>query len=98
MWYLYLAKCNDDTLYTGITKNLVRREFEHNNDNRLGAWSLKSKRPIKIVYHEVFQTQNEARKREIEIKGWKRKYKLLLVKNSSMGLPGKNSKNFISGP
>ncbi len=79
MWYLYVALCNDGTLYTGIATNLERRELEHNTDNARGARSLRGKRPIKIVYSEAYQTQAEARKREAEIKGWKRKYKLKLV-------------------
>jgi len=87
MWYLYIARCNDGTLYTGITTDPVRRESEHNNDNKLGAKSLISKRPIKIVYIEEYKSQTEVRKREIEIKGWKRKYKLKLVEENS-GLPG----------
>jgi len=79
MWYLYIARCADDTLYTGITTNTARREQEHNSDNDCGAKSLKCKRPIRIVYTEVYKSQTEAREREVEIKGWKRKYKLMLI-------------------
>lgn len=82
MWYLYIALCKDDTLYTGIATNLERRELEHNTDNARGARSLKGKRPIKIVYSEAYRTQTEARKREVEIKGWKRKYKLMLIEKT----------------
>lgn len=83
MWYLYIARCKDDTLYTGITTDPTRREKEHNNDNRLGAKSLKSKRPVKIVYVERYESQTDARKREIEIKSWKRKYKLKLIEEKT---------------
>lgn len=79
MWYLYIAKCNDGALYTGITTDIKRREVEHNNDNKLGAKSLRSKRPVKIVYTEQYNDQNSARKREVEIKGWKRKEKVKLI-------------------
>jgi len=79
MWYLYIAKCNDNTLYTGITTDVRRRELEHNGNNQRGAKSLRGKRSIKIVYTEKYQTQSETRKREEEIKGWKRKYKLKLI-------------------
>ncbi|MEK7074035.1 MAG: GIY-YIG nuclease family protein, partial [Patescibacteria group bacterium] len=79
MWYLYIAKCADDTLYTGITTDVTRREFEHNTDNTHGAKSLRHKRPIRIVYTERHKSQSEARIREAEIKGWKRKYKLRLI-------------------
>ncbi len=79
MWYTYVAKCRDKTLYTGITTDIKRRESEHNYDDVHGAKSLKGKRPIKIVFYEKFETQSEARKRESEIKGWKRLYKLKLI-------------------
>lgn len=82
MWYLYIARCKDDTLYTGITKDVQRRELEHNTNNNKGAKSLRHKKPIKIVYTETFTLQSEARKREVEIKGWKRKYKLELIKEN----------------
>lgn len=79
IWYVYIAKCNDGSLYTGITTDTKRREHEHNTDDRLGAKSLRGKRPVKIVFSERFKNRTEARKREIEIKGWKRKYKIKLV-------------------
>ncbi len=78
-WYLYLARCNDKTIYTGITTDLKRRELEHNTDDKLGAKSLRHKRPVRIIYTESYLTQSEARKREAEIKRWKRKYKLMLI-------------------
>ena len=79
MWYLYIAKCIDGSLYTGITTDLTRREIEHNTDNHRGAKSLRHKRPIKIVFTETYMTQSEARLREIEIKSWRRVYKLKLI-------------------
>lgn len=79
MWYLYIARCNDETLYTGITTDVQRRELEHNTNNKKGAKSLRYKRPIKIVYTEEHTTQSEARKREADIKSWRREYKLKLV-------------------
>jgi putative endonuclease len=78
-WFVYLALCKDKTLYTGITTDIIRRENEHNSDNFKGAKSLRSKRPVKIIYSEYYQTQSLAGKREMEIKKWKRKYKLKLT-------------------
>ena len=78
-WYIYIAKCSDSSLYTGITTDIQRREWEHNNSNERGAKSLRGKRPIHIIYTEKYYTQQEARKREIEIKNWKRTYKLQLI-------------------
>jgi len=81
MWFLYIAECNDGTLYTGITTDIKRREYEHNCDDKRGAKSLhnKNKRPVKIVYHEKYLNQSEARQREADIKRWKRSYKLKLI-------------------
>jgi putative endonuclease len=78
-WYLYIVKCRDNSLYTGITTDLKRRIWEHNNDNVLGAKSLRGKRPVGLVYYEAFATQGEAAKREKSIKRWTRKYKLKLI-------------------
>lgn len=83
-WYTYIAKCSDESLYTGITTDIKRREIEHNTDNKLGAKSLRGKRPIQIVYYERYNNQIEARKREAAIKLWNRKYKLKLIQK---GLP-----------
>lgn len=80
-WYTYLALCKDNTLYTGITTDIKRREIEHNTNNKRGAKSLRAKRPIHIVYFEKYNSQLDARKREVEIKSWKRIYKLQLINN-----------------
>lgn len=78
MWFVYIAQCADGTLYTGVTKNLERRETEHNHGNR-GAKSLRYRRPVSIVYNEIFDTETQAKKREFEIKSWKRYKKLQLI-------------------
>ena len=62
-WFVYIALCNDGTLYTGMTTDIIRREYEHNVDNKLGAKSLRSKRPIHIVYAEEYKNQLMARKK-----------------------------------
>ncbi len=76
---MYIAKCADGSFYTGITKDLKRRIWEHNNDNYLGAKSLRYRRPVAPVYYEEFETQTEAARRERSIKRWTRKYKLKLI-------------------
>ena len=85
IWFLYLAICNDKSIYTGITTNLKRRENEHNSDNKLGAKSLRNKRPIKIVYNEEYNTLSQARKREMTIKNWDRENKIKLIKRKYSG-------------
>jgi len=61
-----------------MTNDIERRISEHNNTVK-GAKSLRGKKPVKLIYQEVFNTQTEARKREAAIKNWKRKYKLELI-------------------
>ena len=87
-WFVYIARCKDTSLYTGITTDIKRREIEHNKDNKLGAKSLRGKRPVQIVYFESYSTQSEARKREMAIKRWDKEYKLKLIQRKFFkGLP-----------
>lgn len=82
-WFLYIVECDDKTLYTGITTDVKRRLFEHNNDNLRGARSTRYKRPVKLVYVEDVETQSKARIRENQIKNWKRKDKIKLIKRNN---------------
>ncbi|MEK7566022.1 MAG: GIY-YIG nuclease family protein [Patescibacteria group bacterium] len=83
-WYLYIVGCKDKSLYTGITKDVNRRVFEHNNDSIKGAKSLKGKKPVKLVYYEEYKSQVGAAQREREIKNWKKEYKLKLIEKASL--------------
>lgn len=76
-WFLYIVKCSDGALYTGITTSVRRRIFQHNSG--LGAKSLRGKLPVTLVYQEVYDNQREAAKREGEIKGWRREKKKELI-------------------
>ncbi|OGK62439.1 hypothetical protein A2334_05365 [Candidatus Roizmanbacteria bacterium RIFOXYB2_FULL_38_10] len=86
-WFLYIVRCRDKSLYTGITTDIERRIKEHNL--KKGAKSLKSKIPVILVFSELYNTHSEAAKREAEIKGWNRKKKLELILNADedRGLP-----------
>ncbi len=66
-WYVYIVRCNDGTLYTGITNDLDRRVKEHNSANG-GAKYTRSRRPVKLVYSEFAEDRSEAAKREYQIK------------------------------
>lgn len=80
MYYVYILKCADKTLYTGITTDLKRRIAEHNN-SRLGARYTVSRRPVKLVYSQKFKNRSTASKEEARIKKLKRIKKLELIKN-----------------
>ena len=78
MFHVYLARCSDNSLYTGYTSDLKQREATHNSGR--GASYTRSRLPIEFVYFETFKTRSEAMKREHEIKRWKRERKEDLVK------------------
>lgn len=77
-YYIYIAKCSDDTLYTGYCSSLKEREKTHNEGK--GAKYTRNRTPIRIVYSEKFKTKSKAMKREIEIKRLTRKEKQALIK------------------
>ena len=77
-YFVYIVRCNDDSLYTGYTRNLKNRIREHNK-SRFGAKSLRGKRPVKLVYSEEFDNISDALKKEAEIKKWKKGKKEQLV-------------------
>ncbi|MBL1259003.1 MAG: GIY-YIG nuclease family protein [Thiotrichaceae bacterium] len=67
LWHVYIVKCHDNTLYTGITTDIERRIKEHNS-SPLGARYTRSRRPVELHYYENVNSRSEALKREIEIK------------------------------
>ncbi|MEK9131740.1 MAG: GIY-YIG nuclease family protein [Patescibacteria group bacterium] len=78
MYFTYILRCADNTLYVGCTNNLPRRLHQHNNSKR-GAHYTKIRRPVTLKYKEEFATLKEARSREREIKSWTRQKKLNLI-------------------
>jgi len=81
MYYLYVLKCADETLYTGITVDLKRRVGEHNS-SKLGAKYTKSRRPVNLVYSKEFIDRSTASKEEARIKALSRKEKQEMIKMS----------------
>lgn len=78
MYYLYILKCADKTLYTGITVDLKRRIKEHNT-SKLGAKYTSARRPVKLVYSKKFTNRSKAQKEESRIKKLSRAEKLKLI-------------------
>ncbi len=78
MYHLYIVRCSDNTLYTGITKELKRRIDEHNSSDK-GAKYTKARRPVTLVYHEECADRSAASKREYAIKKMPKKKKLSLI-------------------
>ena len=77
MWNVYILRLSDDTLYTGITKDLDRRMRQHRNGN--GSKYVKGRLPFKLVYTEKQDNRTEAMRRESEIKNYSRERKERLI-------------------
>ena len=77
-WWVYLLRCADGTLYTGITTDLDRRLAEHNGDGPSGARYTRSRRPVQLVYCEAARNRSDASQREAAIKRLDRARKLAL--------------------
>lgn len=78
-WYIYILKCSDESLYTGITTDLNRRVEEHNNSPK-GAKYTRARRPVELVYSELYRDKSSAALREVNIKKLTRAKKLELIK------------------
>jgi len=77
-WFIYMLRCADGSLYTGITTDVVRRVAEHNGDGAPGARYTRSRRPVELVYLEAVASRSEATRRETAIKRLDRERKLAL--------------------
>ena len=77
VWYLYILKCSDGSLYTGVTPNLQRRTKSHNNGS--GGRYTRCRLPVSLIYSESYSTKSEALKRELQVKGWSRAKKESLI-------------------
>ena len=77
-YFVYIVKCSDDTLYTGITTDINRRITEHNSSAK-GARYTKVRRPVSLVYEEACCDRSSALKREYAIKKLSRQEKLKLI-------------------
>ena len=84
-WFVYLLRCADNTLYTGITTDLKRRLDEHNGENNSnkGARYTRHRRPVVLVYSEALSNRSCASQREYAIKQLSRAAKEQLISTSS---------------
>src|ERR1022692_2080930 len=76
-WFVYIVRCADGSLYTGITKDVARRCQQHNAGTASGY--TRSRRPIKLIYQEAHLDQSSALKREAAIKATDRRGKLTMI-------------------
>jgi predicted GIY-YIG superfamily endonuclease len=78
-WFVYILRCADGSLYTGITKDINRRCEQHNAGT--ASRYTRSRRRVKLVWQEARPSQSAALKREAAIKGMTRKEKLTLIRS-----------------
>ncbi|QEG43726.1 UV DNA damage repair endonuclease UvsE [Roseimaritima ulvae] len=78
-WFVYILRCGDDSLYTGIAKDVQRRVAEHNAGK--GARYTRSRLPVEVQYQECQLTQSAALKRELAIKAMSKTAKQRLIKS-----------------
>ncbi len=78
-WQVYIVRCADGTLYTGVAMDVTRRVAEHNGLRTSGARYTRARRPVKLVYQEKTANRSAACKREYRIKQLSRREKLALI-------------------
>lgn len=76
-WFVYILRCSDKSLYTGVTTDITRRTKEHNTVR--GAKYTRVRQPVFVVYQEVFRDRSSAQIREAAIKKLNRKQKEALL-------------------
>lgn len=77
-WFVYMLRCADGSLYTGITNDVMRRCRQH-NDGKASRYT-RSRRPTKLVWHEDQPSRGSALKREAAIKAMTRRAKLPMIR------------------
>ncbi len=81
MWYVYIIRCTDNSLYTGVTTDVDRRFKEH-TEGKVGAKYTRANKPEKLVYAKEFAGRSEAQIEEARIKKLSKVEKEKLVANT----------------
>lgn len=79
LWYLYLVRCANGHLYTGVTTDVARRFSEHQSGGIKSAKYLRGKGPLTLMYQEQVGSHGDALRREIAVKKLSRAQKLALI-------------------
>ena len=79
-WYLYILRCGDHTLYTGITTDVEKRLEAHRRGK--GAKYTRGRTPLELVYREELESHSLALKREAEVKKLTRTEKEKLIESA----------------
>ena len=85
-YFVYILLCSDNSYYTGVTNDIERRLYEHENGMNPGSYTCK-RRPVKLVLHERFPDVTQAIAFEKQVKGWKRAKKEAIINGDWHLLP-----------
>ena len=85
-WWVYLVRCSDQSLYTGVTTDLARRVDEHNGRQPGGARYTRARRPVALVWSERCNSRSEAQRREAAVRRLSRRQKDRLIDRSDPGV------------
>jgi len=77
-WFVYMVRCRDNSLYSGVTTDLIRREHEHNSSVK-GAKYTRVRRPVSLVFTQAVANRSVAGKLEARLKKLTKKNKELLI-------------------
>lgn len=80
MWYTYMLRCADNSLYTGITTDIERRIKEHNTSEK-GARYTRTRRPVEMIFFSEWKNRSQASKEETRIKKMTKKEKEEFLKS-----------------
>lgn len=83
-WFIYILRCADGTLYTGIAKDIEKRLAEHNSGGKIAAKYTRARGPVTLVYSEKASSHSAAAKREYELKQLRKSLKELLISDSKI--------------
>lgn len=75
-WQVYILRCNDGSLYTGITSDVERRLQEHNFDSKKAARYTRARRPVTLLHVQTCESRREAAQLEYQLKKLTRQQKL----------------------
>ena len=80
-WHLYLIRCNDGSLYTGITTDVARRFAEHQGNSGTGAKYLRGRGPLALVFQRKLGSRSLALGVENKVKELPKAGKEELIRN-----------------
>ncbi|KRT16500.1 excinuclease ABC subunit C [Pedobacter ginsenosidimutans] len=78
---VYILKCADNSYYTGVTNDIDRRLYEHENAINVNCYTAE-RRPLALVFCEHFEDINDAISFEKQVKGWSRKKKEAIINDN----------------